>query len=112
MNNFSSFNNGKKSSSSASGNSKKSGGYHRNTLEDLLTGHYKNSYGVEGMCVTGRSDYKKIVSINIFMMTLKKLIMSEMECQEVTQIWTLIMIRYTSISKLQIRTTVFLLRGR
>lgn len=64
MNNFSSFNNGKKSSSSASGNSKKSGGYHRNTLEDLLTGHYKNSYGVEGMCVTGRSDYKKIVSIS------------------------------------------------
>ena len=27
----------------------------RNTLEDLLTGHYKNSYGVEGMCVTGSS---------------------------------------------------------
>ena len=43
MNNFSSFNNGKKSSSSASGNSKKSGGYHRNTFEDLLPGHYKNS---------------------------------------------------------------------
>ncbi len=64
MNNFSSFNNGKKNYSSASGNSKKSVGYHRNTLEDLLTGHYKNSYGVEGMCVTGRSDYKKIVSIS------------------------------------------------
>lgn len=64
INNFSSYSNGKRSSSSASGNSKKSVGYHRNTLEDLLTGHYKNSYGVEGMCVTGRSDYKKIVPIS------------------------------------------------
>ncbi len=36
----------------------------RNTLEDLLTGHYKNSYGVEGMCVTGRSDYKKIIPVS------------------------------------------------
>ncbi len=64
INNFSSYNNGKRSSSSASVNSKESVGYHRNTLEDLLTGHYKNSYGVEGMCVTGRSDYKKIVPIS------------------------------------------------
>ncbi len=64
MNNFSNYNNGKRNSLSASGNSKKSVGYHRNTLEDLLTGHFKNSYGVEGMCVTGRSDYKKIVSIS------------------------------------------------
>ena len=36
----------------------------RNTLEDLLSGHYKNSYGVEGMCVTGRSDYKKIIPVS------------------------------------------------
>ena len=64
INNFSNYNNGKRSSSSSSGNSKKSVGYYRNTLKDLLTGHYKNSYGVEGMCVTGRSDYKKIVSIS------------------------------------------------
>lgn len=64
INNFSSYSNGKRSNSSVSGNSKESVGYHRNTLEDLLTGHYKNSYGVEGMCVTGRSDYKKIVPIS------------------------------------------------
>ena len=36
----------------------------RNTLGDLLSGHYKNSYGVEGMCVTGRSDYKKIIPVS------------------------------------------------
>ena len=36
----------------------------RNTLEDLLSGHFKNSYGVEGMCVTGRSDYKKIIPVS------------------------------------------------
>ena len=36
----------------------------RNTLEDLLSGHFKNSYGVEGMCVTGRSDYKKIIAVS------------------------------------------------
>ena len=39
--------------------SRRSGVGGRNTLEDLLSGHFKNSYGVEGMCVTGRSDYKK-----------------------------------------------------
>lgn len=42
----------------------RSGAGKRNTLEDLLTGHYKNSYGVEGMCVTGRSDYKKIIPVS------------------------------------------------
>ena len=36
----------------------------RNTLEDFLSGHRKNSYGVEGMCVTGRSDYKKIIPVS------------------------------------------------
>ncbi len=35
-----------------------------NTLEDLLSGHYKNSYGVEGMCVTGRSDWKRIIDVS------------------------------------------------
>ena len=39
-------------------------GYYRNTIEDLYSGHYKNSYGVEGMCVTGRNDYKKIVDVS------------------------------------------------
>lgn len=48
----------------AGGTSRKSGSSGRNTLKDLLTGHYKNSYGVEGMCVTGRSDYKKIIPVS------------------------------------------------
>lgn len=26
-----------------------------NTIEDLRSGHFKNSYGVEGMLITGRS---------------------------------------------------------
>lgn len=39
-------------------------GYYRNTIEDLYSGHYKNSYGVEEMCVTGRSDYKKIIEVS------------------------------------------------
>lgn len=39
-------------------------GDYRNTLEDLYSGHFKNSYGVEGMCVTGRSDYKKIIDVS------------------------------------------------
>lgn len=43
---------------------RRSGAGGRNTLEDLLSGHYKNSYGVEGMCVTGRSDYKKIIPVS------------------------------------------------
>ena len=43
-------------------NGSRAGG--RNTLEDLLSGHFKNSYGVEGMCVTGRSDYKKIIPVS------------------------------------------------
>lgn len=32
-----------------------------NTLEDLRSGKFKNSYGVEGMCVTGRSGWRKII---------------------------------------------------
>ncbi len=43
---------------------RRSGAAGRNTLEDLLSGHFKNSYGVEGMCVTGRSDYKKIIPVS------------------------------------------------
>lgn len=44
-------------------------GYYRNTIEDLYSGHFKNSYGVEGMCVTGRSDYKKIIDVSEEMKT-------------------------------------------
>lgn len=35
-----------------------------NTIEDLRSGHFKNSYGVEGMLITGRSDYKKIIDVS------------------------------------------------
>ena len=35
-----------------------------NTLEDLLSGHYKNSYGVEGMCITGRENSRKIIDVS------------------------------------------------
>ncbi len=44
-------------------------GYYRNTIQDLYSGHYKNSYGVEGMCVTGRNDYKKIIDVSDDMKT-------------------------------------------
>lgn len=33
-------------------------------IEDLLTGRRKNSYGVEGMRITGRSDWKKIIDVS------------------------------------------------
>ena len=35
-----------------------------NTLNNLLSGHFKNSYGVEGMDITGRSDWKRIVPVS------------------------------------------------
>lgn len=44
--------------------SKRSDGY-KNDLEEFLAGHRKNSYGVEGMDVTGRNgDYKKIIPVS------------------------------------------------
>ncbi len=64
MNNFSNYNSRKRSNLSVIVNSKKSNVYNGHTLEDFLSGHKKNSYGVEGMDVTGRSDYKKIVPIS------------------------------------------------
>lgn len=43
---------------------KRSDGY-KNDLEAFLAGHRKNSYGVEGMDVTGRNgDYKKIIPVS------------------------------------------------
>lgn len=33
-------------------------------IADLLSGRRKNSYGVEGMRITGRSDWKKIINIS------------------------------------------------
>lgn len=41
-----------------------SSGYHRNTLEDFLSGHRKNSYGVEGMCATNNPNAKKIIKVS------------------------------------------------
>lgn len=47
------------------GNNNSNNYYCGNTLEDLRTGHFKNSYGVEGMCVTGRNgDWKKIIPVS------------------------------------------------
>ena len=36
----------------------------RNTLEDLLSGHYKNSHGVEGMVITEGSNRKRIMPVS------------------------------------------------
>ncbi len=36
----------------------------RNTLEDFLSGHRKNSYGVEGMCVTNNPNARKIIEVS------------------------------------------------
>lgn len=33
-------------------------------IADLLSGRRKNSYGVEGMRITGRSDWKKIIQVS------------------------------------------------
>ena len=46
----------------AFGRSSGAGG--RNTLEDQLTGHRKNSYGVEGMCVTNNPNARKIIKVS------------------------------------------------
>lgn len=47
-----------------SGSPKRSDGY-KNDLEAFLAGRRKNSYGVEGMDVTGRNgDYKKIIPVS------------------------------------------------
>lgn len=39
------------------------GGY-VNTIEDLRSGHYKNSYGVEGMLLTGDPGQKRIIDVS------------------------------------------------
>ncbi len=40
------------------------GYYCGNTINDLRSGHFKNSYGVEGMNITGRTDWKRIVDVS------------------------------------------------
>ncbi len=55
---FSRMNGGNKTFGRSSG----TGG--RNTLEDYLSGHRKNSYGVEGMCVTNNPNARKIINVS------------------------------------------------
>ncbi len=43
---------------------RRSGAGGRNTLEDLLSGHYKNSHGVEGMVITEGSNQKRIMPVS------------------------------------------------
>lgn len=43
---------------------RRSGAGGRNTLEDYLSGHRKNSYGVEGMCVTNNPNARKIINVS------------------------------------------------
>ena len=43
---------------------RRSGAGGRNTLEDYLSGHRKNSYGVEGMCVTNNPNARKIIHVS------------------------------------------------
>ena len=40
------------------------GYYCGNTIDDLRSGHFKNSYVVEGMGITGRTDWKRIVNVS------------------------------------------------
>ncbi|WP_286153180.1 DUF3879 family protein [Sporofaciens musculi] len=35
-----------------------------NTIEDLRSGHFKNSYGVEGMLITGDPNQKRIIDVS------------------------------------------------
>lgn len=64
---FSKMNVGKANTSmpfSSGTSTRRSGTGGRNTLEDLLSGHYKNSYGVEGMVITEGSNRKRIMPVS------------------------------------------------
>ncbi len=39
-------------------------GSNTKAINDLLSGRRKNSYGVEGMRITGRTDWKKIINVS------------------------------------------------
>lgn len=41
-----------------------SGSYNSNTIEDVLKGTVKNSYGVEGMDITNKKAWKKVIPIS------------------------------------------------
>lgn len=64
---FSKMNGGKSNTSmpfSSGTLTRRSGTDGRNTLEDLLSGHYKNSYGVEGMVITEGSNRNRIMPVS------------------------------------------------
>ncbi|MBD5549278.1 MAG: DUF3879 family protein [Lachnospiraceae bacterium] len=64
---FSRMNGGKSNTNMPFGSgasTKRSGAGGRNTLEDYLSGHRKNSYGVEGMCVTNNPNARKIIKVS------------------------------------------------
>jgi len=65
---FSRMNSGKTSLGmpfgSGTSTSASKGYYFGNTIDDLRSGHFKNSYGVEGMGITGKTDWKRIVNVS------------------------------------------------
>ncbi len=61
---FSRMNGGKANTNMLFGNGASKGNYCGNTIDDLRSGHFKNSYGVEGMGITGRTDWKRIVNVS------------------------------------------------
>lgn len=64
---FSRMNGGKANTNMPFGSgasTKRSGAGGRNTLEDLLSGHYKNSHGVEGMVITEGSNRKRNMPVS------------------------------------------------
>lgn len=38
--------------------------YCGNTIDDLRSGHFKNSYGVEGMCISDNKNWRRIVDVS------------------------------------------------
>ena len=58
------MNGGKANTNMLFGSSALKGNYCGNTIDDLRSGHFKNSYGVEGMGITGKTDWKRIVNVS------------------------------------------------
>ena len=56
------MNGGKANTNMPFAGARRSGAGGRNTLEDFLTGHRKNSYGVEGMRITANS--RRIIKVS------------------------------------------------
>ncbi len=58
------MNGGKANTNMPFGSGASKGNYCGNTIDDLRSGHFKNSYGVDGMGITGRTDWKRIVNVS------------------------------------------------